>query len=111
MRLFHRPFVICSILAPIPFSENGFDGGRRPLKSPVWKVLLLLAGIALIHRLALVAWTSTIASDSAEYLWMAEDLSRGQAPLASSGIHPLYPASIAAAARLLKDPVRAGYWV
>jgi hypothetical protein len=79
------------------------DSSRRRLAG--------LFAIALAHRALIAAWTTTIASDSAYYLWSAEALARGDVDRALGayrGIHPLYPALIAIVGAPLGNLVAAG---
>ncbi len=58
-----------------------------------------LFGVAFLHRLLLAVWTTTIASDGAAYLGMAEAFAGGRASHALAGfrgVHPLYPLLVAA---------------
>jgi hypothetical protein len=80
---------------------------------PEWLGRLpVLVLIALVHRTIIVLWTTTIATDSADYLRMAEKLSQGEFRRALElSYHPLFSALTALAQIPLGSFERAGYLV
>jgi hypothetical protein len=73
----------------------------------------VILAVALVHRLVIVAWTTTIATDSAYYLWAAEYFSQadyGEAMgIAAARAHPLYPLMISRLAPFTGGVETAGY--
>lgn len=79
--------------------------GRIPI--PLWIFL-----VALVHRILVVLWTSTIASDSAYYLWTAEYFAEGETKKALENFgafHPLYPYLVSLLGRAIGSFETAGY--
>jgi 4-amino-4-deoxy-L-arabinose transferase-like glycosyltransferase len=75
---------------------------------------VLLFVLALVHRAILISWTSTIASDSAYYLWTADFFRQGDWDRGMDGFggtHPLYPILTALAGSLLGTTVAGAYAV
>ena len=74
----------------------------------------LLALLAVGHRAMIAAWTTSLSTDSAYYLWTAEAFAKGEvdrALRAFSGFHPLYPVLTAVFGIPLGDLERGGYLV
>lgn len=78
-----------------------------------WEISLLCCG-ALVHRLVVLALTTSIASDGSYYIWSAEFFAEGKIHRGLEnfgGYHPLYPFCVAALGRVLGSLELAGYLI